>query len=144
MNAIPSSKAEKAIMKDKGNRAMKKYINPLAIMLYVNPARTWSIRWPASTLAASLNPKDTFLDKYETNSIRTNNGTNPSGHPEGTNREKNLTPCFCSPRIVAPRTIEKLMEKVKTKWDVEANPYGIIPIKLLTRININKEKINGK
>jgi len=41
-------------------------------------------------LAANLNPKDTFLDKYDINSIKTKRGSKPKGHPEGTNREKNF------------------------------------------------------
>ena len=43
-------------------------------------------------LAASLKPKDTFLDKYETNSIKTSRGNNAKGQPEGTNNEKNFNP----------------------------------------------------
>lgn len=84
-------------------------------MLYVKEESICKRRWPATMLAASLNPKDIFLDKYEINSITTSNGNNASGHPAGTNREKNVSPCFCSPRIVAPRTIVKLIENVKTK-----------------------------
>jgi len=84
-------------------------------MLYVKEESMCKRRCPATTLAASLNPKDIFLDKYEMNSIRTSNGTNPSGHPAGTNREKNLTPCICNPIIEAARTIVKLIEKVKIK-----------------------------
>jgi hypothetical protein len=45
-------------------------------------------------LAASLNPKDTARAKYDMNSIKTNNGSNPRGHPPGTNNEKNSNPCF--------------------------------------------------
>lgn len=49
---------------------------------------------PLSIFAASLNPKETFLAKYEINSISTRRGNKPKGHPDGTNKEKNLSPCF--------------------------------------------------
>jgi len=49
------------------------------------------------------------------NSITTNKGNKAKGHPEGTNREKNFKPCLSKPNIVAPITIVKLNEKVKTK-----------------------------
>lgn len=48
-------------------------------------------------------------------SIRTSRGSKAKGHPAGTNREKNSSPCLENPRIVAPSTIVKLSEKVKTK-----------------------------
>lgn len=89
-------------------------------MLYVNPLKINSSRCPAVTFAASLNPKDIALDKYEVNSIKTRRGRRPSGHPAGTKREKNLAPCFWKPNKVAPKTIVKLIENVKIKWDVEA------------------------
>lgn len=54
------------------------------------------------------------------NSIRTNNGNNAKGQPAGTNREKNSSPCFWKPKIVAPKTIVKLREKVNAKWLVDA------------------------
>ncbi len=71
-------------------------------------------------LAANLRPSDAFLAKYEINSINTSSGNKPKGQPEGTNNEKNFKPCFCSPKIVAPRTTVKLMKNVNIKWDVEA------------------------
>jgi hypothetical protein len=71
-------------------------------------------------LAANLRPNETARAKYEINSIKTRRGSKPSGHPAGTNREKNLVPCFLNPRIVAPRTILKLKEKAKIKCEVEA------------------------
>lgn len=54
------------------------------------------------------------------NSIRTSNGNNGKGQPAGTNREKNSSPCFWNPNIVAPKTIVKLREKVNTKCEVVA------------------------
>ena len=66
-------------------------------------------------LAASLNPKEILRAKYEINSIRTNKGNNANGQPAGTNKEKNSNPCFWNPKIVAPKTIVKLREKVNTK-----------------------------
>ena len=52
--------------------------------------------------------------------MKTSNGNNPKGQPDGTKSEKNLAPKFLNPRIVAPRTILKLKEKAKIKWEVEA------------------------
>jgi len=54
------------------------------------------------------------------NSIRTNKGSNAKGQPAGTNKEKNLSPCFWKPNIVAPKTIVKLKANVSTKWLVDA------------------------
>lgn len=54
------------------------------------------------------------------NSIKTSRGSKPKGQPAGTNNEKNSNPCLLNPRIVAPRTILKLKEKVKIKCEVEA------------------------
>ena len=76
--------------------------------------------WPLNILAANLNPKETFLDKYEINSIKTNKGNKAKGQPEGTNNEKNFNPCLWNPNIVAPKTIVKLSENVNIKCDVEA------------------------
>lgn len=120
MNAIPSSRPENAIIKARGNRPRKKKINPEFIILYVNPLNILRSIWPLSILAANLKPSDTFLAKYEINSINTNKGSSPSGHPEGTKREKNLSPCLLNPKIVAPKTIVKLNEKVSMKWLVGA------------------------
>ena len=75
-------------------------------------------------LAANLKPKEIFLAKYEMNSINTNKGNKAKGQPAGTNKEKNSHPCFWKPNIVAPNTILKLREKVKTKWLVDAKLYG--------------------
>jgi len=59
------------------------------------------------------------------NSIRTSKGNNAKGQPAGTNREKNSSPCFWNPKIVAPNTIVKLIEKVNTKCEVVAKLYGL-------------------
>ena len=88
-------------------------------------------------LAANLRPKETFLAKYEINSINTSRGNRARGQPAGTNKEKNFRPCLWKPNIVAPKTTVKLIKKVKIKCDVEAKLYGTIPIKLFIRININ-------
>ena len=66
-------------------------------------------------LAANLNPNDTFLAKYEMNSIKTKRGNNAKGQPAGTNKEKNSRLCFWNPNIVEPNTIVKLNANVKTK-----------------------------
>lgn len=100
--------------------------------------------WPLKILAPSLRPKETFLDKYDINSINTNKGNRAKGQPAGTNKEKNSKPCFWKPNIVAPNTTVKLRENVNIKWLVEAKLYGTIPIKLFTKIKINKVNIKGK
>ena len=93
---------------------------PELIMLYVNPLKIFKSMWPDNMLAANLNPKDTFLAKYEINSINTSKGSNAKGQPAGTNKEKNFNPCSLNPKTVAPNTTVKLSENVKIKWDVEA------------------------
>ena len=59
------------------------------------------------------------MEKYEINSINTK-GNKARGQPAGTNKEKNLKPCFIKPNIVAPSTTLKLIKNVKIKWLVEA------------------------
>ena len=115
MNAIANSNPEKAIINAKGIKPRKKKINPLVIILYVNPLKIDNNMCPLNMLAASLKPKDTFLDKYETNSIKTSRGNNAKGQPEGTNNEKNFNPCLWKPKNVAPKTTVKLIENVKIK-----------------------------
>ena len=70
---------------------------------------------PLKIFAANLKPNETFLDKYEINSIKTNKGNKAKGQPAGTKREKNTKPCFWNPNIVAPKTIVKLKANVNTK-----------------------------
>ena len=65
--------------------------------------------------AANLRPSDTFLARYDINSINTSKGNRVNGHPAGTNKEKNLKPCLLKPSIVAPKTTVKLKEKVNIK-----------------------------
>ena len=62
---------------------------------------------PATTLAKSLIPKEKALAKYETNSIKTNNGTKANGVPEGTKKEKNANLCIDNPKIVTAIKIVK-------------------------------------
>lgn len=144
INAIANSKPEKAIMKAKGNNPKKKKIIPELIMLYAKPLNIFNNICPDRIFAASLNPSETFLAKYEMNSIKTSNGNNAKGQPDGTNREKNFNPCLFNPNIVAPKTIVKLNEKVKMKWLVGAKLYGTKPIKLFININRNNTYIKGK
>lgn len=59
------------------------------------------------------------------NSIRTSKGNNANGQPAGTNKEKNFKPYVWNPKIVAPKTIVKLREKVNTKCEVVAKLYGL-------------------
>jgi len=56
----------------------------------VNPLNIFKSIWPDNILAANLSPNDTFLAKYDINSIKTNNGNKISGQPAGTNNEKIL------------------------------------------------------
>jgi hypothetical protein len=102
-------------MKDNGNKPNIKNKIPELIILNVNPLNILSNICPDNTLAANLNPKDTFLAKYEINSIKTKTGTKAKGQPAGTNNEKKTNLCFCNPKIVAPNTTVKLIENVKTK-----------------------------
>ena len=120
MKAIPNSKPENAIINANGNNPSIKKIIPELIILYVNPLNIFNSIWPDKILAANLSPKDTFLAKYEMNSIITNKGSKPIGHPAGTNNEKNFSPCLENPNIVAPNTIVKLRENVRAKCEVEA------------------------
>jgi|SRR6266480_6167210 len=115
MKAIPNSKPENAIMKAKGTNPKKKKIKPLVIMLYVKPAKIFNSMCPLRILAPNLSPKETFLDKYEMNSIKTSKGNKAKGQPAGTNKEKNSNPCFWNPKIVAPNTTVKLRENVNIK-----------------------------
>lgn len=115
MKAIPNSKPEKAMINAKGIKPKKKNIKPLVIILYVNPAKIFNNICPLNILAPNLRPRLTFLDKYEINSINTNNGNKAKGQPAGTNKEKNFNPCFWNPNIVAPNTTVKLRAKVNIK-----------------------------
>lgn len=144
MNAIASSRPENAIINARGNSPKKKNNSPEVIMLYVKPLRMFKSMCPDNTFAASLRPNDTFLAKYDINSIKTSKGNKPSGQPLGTKSEKNFNPCLLKPSIVAPRTTVKLNEKVSMKWLVLAKLYGTIPTRLFTNINRNKTYIKGK
>ena len=95
-------------------------MNPELIILYVNPLNMFNNIWPDRMFAANLRPNETFLAKYEINSINTKRGNKPKGHPAGTNKEKNFNPCLLNPNTVAPNTTVKLSENVKMKWDVDA------------------------
>ena len=80
----------------------------------------WDTYSHSYMFAANLNPREILRAKYEINSIITNRGNNPSGHPLGTNKEKNFNPCSLNPKTVAPNTTVKLSENVNIKWDVDA------------------------
>ena len=84
-------------------------------MSYVNPLSIFKSICPDKMLAANLRPSETFLAKYDMNSINTNSTNKGKGQPEGTNRENSFSLCIMKPNIVAPRTIVKLSEKVNTK-----------------------------
>ena len=115
----------------------------VSIILYVKSLNILSSICPLSMLAASLRPNETFLAKKDINSIRTSRGNKANGQPEGTNKEKNFMLCSVNPKIVDPKTILKLRKKVSIKCDVEAKLYGIIPIRLFTNINKNRQYMNG-
>ena len=66
------------------------------------------------------------------------------GNQQVQKMKKKLKPCLLRPSIVAPKTIVKLNENVKTKWLVDAKLYGTRPTKLLNKINTNSTYINGK
>ena len=76
--------------------------------------------WPATMLANNRTPNETALAKYDTTSIKTNNGTNAKGVPAGTKKEKNLIPCIDKANIVTPIKIVKLKPKDTTPLAVTA------------------------
>ena len=84
----------------------------------MKPLSIINSKWPATMLAANLKPNDTFLAKYEINSIKTNKGNKVKGQPDGTNKEKDSKLCFFNPKIVVPNTTVKLIKKVNIKWEV--------------------------
>jgi hypothetical protein len=131
-------------MNTSGTKPKKKKIKPELMMLKVNPDNIFNNMCPDKILAARRSPRLTFLDKYDKNSINTNKGNKPKGHPAGTNKEKNASLCSFNPMIVAPKTTVKLRENVNTTCDVDAKLYGTIPIKLFISININNTYIKGK
>jgi len=77
--------------------------------------------WPATIFANNRTPNDTALAKYDTNSIKTNKGTNAKGVPAGTKKEKNLIPCIDKAKIVTPIKIVKLKPRETTPLAVTAN-----------------------
>jgi len=112
---MANSNPENATINANGNNDKKKKIIPDVIILYVNPLKILSNMCPDNMLAANLNPSETFLDKYDINSIITNKGKRASGQPAGTKNAKNLIPCMLNPSKVAPNTTVKLKEKVNIK-----------------------------
>ena len=82
------------MIKARGSNPKKKNSTPEVIILYVNPLNMLSNICPDKMLAANLKPSDTFLAKYDINSIKTKRGNKPKGQPAGTNKEKNFNPCI--------------------------------------------------
>ena len=78
-------------------------------------------------MAANLRPNETFLAKYEINSINLSNGKRAREQPAGTNKKKNFKPCFIKPKMVAPSTTVKLIKNVRLKWEVEAKLNCTVP-----------------
>lgn len=95
--------------------------------------------WPATILAKSRNPKETALAKYDTNSIKTNKGTKPSGVPAGTKYEKNLIPWSLTAKIVTPKKIVTDNPKQTITELVTAKLYATLEIKLEIKTKINNE-----
>ena len=116
---IPNSNVENAEIKIKGIKPIKNAIKPEAIILYEKPLKILSNMWPLNILAANLRPNETFLAKYDINSINTKSGSKAVGQPSGTKIEKNLSFLDENPNKLDPKTTEKLMKKVKIKCDVK-------------------------
>lgn len=98
---------------------------------------------PATIFAKSRKPRETALAKYDTNSINTNNGTNPNGVPAGTKNEKNLIPCLVRLKIVTPRNTVTDIPRQHITELVTAKLYATLEIKLEIKTKINNEYING-
>ena len=62
--------------------------------------------------AASLTDKLTGLERYDINSIGTNNGAKKIGIPGGQNNLRNFTPCFINPNKVTPKKIKPAKQNV--------------------------------
>jgi hypothetical protein len=73
---------------------------------------------PAVRFAKSRNPKEMALAKYDTNSIKTNKGTNGRGVPAGTKNEKNLILCFTNAKIVTPNQTVILKPRQTYKFKI--------------------------
>lgn len=105
MKLTANSKPKIPMKIAKGIKVTKKTITPLANNLYKKDDKIATREWPAVRLANSRKPNDTERAKYETNSIRTNNGTNIKGVPAGTKNEKNFNWCLTRARILTPKKI---------------------------------------
>ena len=60
----------------------------------MKPLRIFKSICPDKMLAANLKPSDTFLARYDMNSINTNKGNNANGQPAGTKNEKKIKTVF--------------------------------------------------
>ena len=69
-----------------------KRITPPVKKLKVNPLKIERSICPEMIFAARRRPNETALERYDINSIKTNNGSKPRGQPAGTNNEKNFKP----------------------------------------------------
>ena len=95
--------------------------------------------WPLTRLANNRTPKLNALAIYEINSINTKKNTITVGVPAGTKKEKKCNLCVYRLRIVVPIHTVKLKPIANTMEVEIANEYGKFPIKLLNKINTNKE-----
>ena len=77
-------------------------------------------------------------------SIGTNNNAKDNDAPGGKNNPKKCKPCFLKPIIFRPIKLTIPKVKVKIRWLVTVNVYGIIPIKLQLKTKKNMTKIKGK
>nr|ACZ82941.1 orf 144 [Pneumocystis carinii] len=144
MNEIASSSPEMAMSNARGINPNMKKRTPEIIIWWINPAIIFISIWPANTLAPSLIPRENPLEMYNTSSITAKKGIKTDGTPEGIKKEKKFHPWCFNPMIVAPINTTILKETVKTKCEVTAKEYGIIPMKLLSKINTKIEKMKGK
>ena len=105
MKETANSKPHKAKNIEKGIKVNNAANIPALNIWYKNVDNIFNSVWPAAILANNLIPNENALAKYDTTSIRTNNGTSAKGVPEGTKYEKNFKLCKYNAKIVTPVTI---------------------------------------
>jgi hypothetical protein len=89
-------------------------------------------------------PKLTGFAIYETNSIGTNTKAKKKEVFVGKNSENVLNPYFSIVMTFIPIKTENDKVNVTNKWLVDVKEYGISPIKLLNKIKLKINEINGK
>jgi len=81
--------------------------------------------------------------KYDTNSTTISKGLIKIGLLVGKNIFKNSIPLRRIPKILTPIKNDNARKNVTLKWLVNVKLYGIIPNKLLNKINKNTKNKNG-